>query len=246
MTHFDVFNGDADGLCALHQLRLEEPQEAVLVTGAKRDIALLARVPARAGDVVTALDVSAAANHDALVELLARGVRIRYFDHHFPGDLPDHPGLEATIDTSPGVCTGALVDRFLGGRRRIWAVVAAFGDDLAELAGELAASLALAPDALGQLRALGEALAYNAYGDTESDLIVHPATLYRVLHRYPIRCASAEEPIATSSTTRATTSGAIAVAPEIVLDHAQHVLPDAAEPACPRRLSTISRARSRR
>jgi hypothetical protein len=24
-VHFDVFNGDADGLCALHQLRRAEP-----------------------------------------------------------------------------------------------------------------------------------------------------------------------------------------------------------------------------
>ena len=44
MTHFDVFNGDADGLCALHQLRLAAPVDSVLVTGAKRDIALLQRV----------------------------------------------------------------------------------------------------------------------------------------------------------------------------------------------------------
>lgn len=31
MTHYDVFNGDADGLCALHQLRLADPVDAVLV-----------------------------------------------------------------------------------------------------------------------------------------------------------------------------------------------------------------------
>ena len=33
MKFYDVFNGDADGLCALHQLRLAEPRDAVLVTG---------------------------------------------------------------------------------------------------------------------------------------------------------------------------------------------------------------------
>jgi hypothetical protein len=27
---FDVFNGDADGICALHQLRLEHPAQAML------------------------------------------------------------------------------------------------------------------------------------------------------------------------------------------------------------------------
>jgi hypothetical protein len=44
MTHYDVFNGDADGICALQQLRLAEPGTSVLVTGVKRDIGLLARV----------------------------------------------------------------------------------------------------------------------------------------------------------------------------------------------------------
>jgi hypothetical protein len=29
--YFDVFNGDADGLCALHQLSLAEPRAARLV-----------------------------------------------------------------------------------------------------------------------------------------------------------------------------------------------------------------------
>jgi hypothetical protein len=42
---YDVFNGDADGICALHQLRLANPRDAVLLTGVKRDIALLQRVP---------------------------------------------------------------------------------------------------------------------------------------------------------------------------------------------------------
>ena len=46
MTRFDVFNGDADGLCALQQLRLAQPRETPLVTGVKRDIALLGRVRA--------------------------------------------------------------------------------------------------------------------------------------------------------------------------------------------------------
>ena len=44
MTHSYVFNGDADGLCALQQLRLASPRGAggeTLVTGVKRDIALL-------------------------------------------------------------------------------------------------------------------------------------------------------------------------------------------------------------
>ena len=49
MTCFYVFNGDADGLCALQQLHLADPGDAILVTGVKRDIGLLARVEAPAG-----------------------------------------------------------------------------------------------------------------------------------------------------------------------------------------------------
>ncbi len=47
--NYDVFNGDADGLCALHQLRLAKPAAAELITGVKSDIALLHRVHAGAG-----------------------------------------------------------------------------------------------------------------------------------------------------------------------------------------------------
>ena len=47
MTRYDVFNGDADGICALHQLRLDEPRDAELVTGVKRDIGLVARINAQ-------------------------------------------------------------------------------------------------------------------------------------------------------------------------------------------------------
>ena len=88
MTHFDAFNGDADGICALHQLRLADPQDTVLVSGVKRDIALLQRIDAHAGDAVTALDISVAENRAALVALLERGVHVEWFDHHFAGDVP--------------------------------------------------------------------------------------------------------------------------------------------------------------
>ena len=47
LRHFDVFNGDADGLCALHQLRLVTPRASILVTGTKREINLLEHVVAQ-------------------------------------------------------------------------------------------------------------------------------------------------------------------------------------------------------
>lgn len=184
MTHFDVFNGDADGICALHQLRLAQPIESVLVTGAKRDIALLARVSAERGDSVTVLDLSMKVNHDALLALLERGARIAYFDHHVPGEIPIHDHLQAVIDIDPNVCASTLVDRHLGGRHRIWAVVGAFGDHLSDAARRLAASIGLRDDQTNALQVLGENLNYNAYGNTEADLFIHPAALYTILHAY--------------------------------------------------------------
>jgi len=184
MTYFDVFNGDADGICALHQLRLEAPADAVLVTGVKRDIALLRRVEAKSGDSVTVLDVSLDANRDALVPLLERGVRVRYFDHHFAGALPASAYLDAHIDGSPDTCTSLIVDRYLNGAHRAWAVVGAYGDNLSRAARACAESLKLHAADLTALRELGENLAYNAYADCEQDAIIHPADLYRALQPY--------------------------------------------------------------
>ena len=184
MRHIDVFNGDADGICALHQLRMADPVEAELITGVKHDIELIKRVNAESGDQVTVLDVSLECNRGALVKLLERGARVRYFDHHAAPDIPVHPGLEAMIDESADVCTSILVDRYLGGRFRIWAVVAAFGDNLGNVALGLAQSLKLDKDQQGALQELGENLNYNAYGETESDLLIPPAELYRMIKRY--------------------------------------------------------------
>jgi oligoribonuclease NrnB/cAMP/cGMP phosphodiesterase (DHH superfamily) len=126
MTHYDVFNGDADGLCALQQLRLQQPIEgAVLVTGVKRDISLLERIDAAAGDSVTVLDISLDKNREALQGLLEKGVTVEYFDHHFAGEIPAHAGLTPHIDTSPETCTSLLVNDHLhapgvGGGRGLW------------------------------------------------------------------------------------------------------------------------------
>jgi len=192
---FDVFNGDADGICALQQLRLAEPAETVLVTGPKRDIELVARADARAGDEVTVLDVSLDRNRAALEALLARGARVRWFDHHFAGAIPVHRLFEAHIETAPDVCTSILVDRHLDGQFRAWAVVAAFGDNLPEVAERLAAPLGLDGPRLDRLRSLGESMNYNAYGETAADLLVAPAELYRLVRPYadPLEFAAREE-----------------------------------------------------
>jgi hypothetical protein len=195
MRTIDVFNGDADGLCSLRQLRLAEPADSLLVTGAKRDISLLARVDARAGDSVTVLDVSMERNRAALLRLLERGVHVRYFDHHFAGEVPAHANLEAVLDDSPGICTSVLVDRYLKGRFRVWAVVGAFGDSLDDVATDLGGSLALGAAELEKLRELGRCLNYNAYGESEADLLIRPAELYARLAKYedPLQFAAREE-----------------------------------------------------
>lgn len=185
MTAFyDIFNGDADGICALQQLRLEEPRASVLVTGAKRDIALVGRVTPAAGDELTVLDVSFAVNAEAVQRALHAGARCRYFDHHHAGDLPRHANLRTFIDTAPDVCTSLLVDRYLSGRQRIWAVVAAFGDNMPDAARRAAQPLQLQPAQLDRLRELGECINYNAYGESVDDLHYHPADLYQTLSRY--------------------------------------------------------------
>lgn len=196
MRHIDVFNGDADGICALHQLRLAEPADAELVTGFKRDIELVCRVNARPEDRVTILDVSLERNRQALLELLGQGAQVRYFDHHSARDVPAHRALEAVIDDSPEVCTSILIDRHLRGQFRIWAIVGAFGDGLGASASRLASTLRLSLEQEEALRNIGESLNYNAYGESESDVLLSPLDLYRLVRRYedPFRLLH-EEPL---------------------------------------------------
>ena len=181
---FDVFNGDADGVCALHQMRLVFPCESTLITGPKRDISLLKRVDASGGDDVLVLDIALSKNRDALDKLLEAGVQVRYFDHHQPGDIPAHPNFESHIDTDANVCTSLLVNRHLQGRQQAWAVTGAFGDNLADAARQAAAPLDLSAGQLAQLQSLGECLNYNGYGDTLDDLFFDPADLYRQLRPF--------------------------------------------------------------
>ena len=181
MTCYYAFNGDADGLCALQQLRLAGTQRGTLVTGVKRDITLLRRIQGQAGDAVTVLDVSLHQNRDDLLRLLESGVSVRYFDHHHAGTLPRHPLLEAHIDEAADVCTSILVDRHIGGRYRAWAIVAAFGDNLAEPARAMALGAGLNARATATLEKLGICLNYNAYGESIEDLHCHPVELAELM-----------------------------------------------------------------
>jgi hypothetical protein len=181
---YDIFNGDADGICALHQLRLEQPRLSELVTGVKRDIGLLARVEAAAGDELTVLDISMKANAAALDRALESGALVHYFDHHEAGSIPQHPGLDAHIETSAQTCTSLIVDEHLASRHRMWAVVGAFGDNLVSAAIGAAQPLRLDHTELARLHELGDCLNYNAYGESTEDLHYHPVDLYRAIEPY--------------------------------------------------------------
>ena len=184
MTHYDIFNGDADGICALHQLRLAEPRESTLITGVKRDINLVKRVRESAGDSATILDISLDKNRDDLVRLLDAKMDVLYFDHHFAGDIPDSEHLNANIDTAGDVCTGLLVNRYLNGAFLPWAVTALYGDNLHDAARQAAEPLGLDDGQLSQLETLGTLLNYNGYGSTIEDLYFAPDELYRKVQPY--------------------------------------------------------------
>ena len=179
MHYFDVFNGDADGICALVQLRLAAPLESTLITGVKRDIALLEQVTAKAGDNVTVLDISMQKNLPALNNLLAAGVEVFYADHHQSGEIPQHENLKALIDLSPSTCTSLIIDNFLQQQFHLWSITAAFGDNLNTTALKLASQAGLSDTQTSQLQQLGIYLNYNGYGSLIEDLFYHPATLYQ-------------------------------------------------------------------
>lgn len=191
MNAIDVFNGDADGICALQQLRLHRPRpDALLVTGVKRDQALLARLAGTASSRITVLDISLDRNRGPLEQLLANDNRIFYADHHYSGPIPAASSIpapssfEAHIDPDPRTCTALIIDRLLGGSYRPWALVGAFGDNLDEVARSQAQALGLATEDIEILRQTGQLLNYNGYGQTITDLWIHPAELFAEVRRF--------------------------------------------------------------
>ena len=186
--HFDVFNGDADGIIALLQLRLskkeQQPSESTFITGVKRDISLLKQVDVNKATSVTVLDISLEKNIDALIPLLDKKVDVFYVDHHRTGDVPASKNLVSLLDTDANTCTSLLVNKHLDGEFSTWAIAAAFGDNMQASAEALAQkhSLTLAEQSL--LKELGVYINYNGYGRSVDDLHFHPADLFNKLLNY--------------------------------------------------------------
>ncbi len=193
MADIDIFNGDADGICALTQLRNADPRESRLVTGVKRDIALVKKAEIGPGDRVTALDISFDKNREGVAEALAVGAEVFYVDHHFAGEVPDNDRLTTLIDTDPNVCTSLLVNGYLGGAYVEWAVTGAFGDNLKVSARRIAAPLALPDEQLQLLDNLGIYMNYNGYGTSLEDLHFTPAELFELVRPYATPFAFIEE-----------------------------------------------------
>ena len=182
MKYIDVFNGDADGICALLQLRNAEPVESILVTGVKRDNKLLNSVSADAGDIITVLDISMDGNRKGLENVLKQGAQVSYFDHHFAGDDEfTHENLFASINMAADCCTSTLVNLHLKGAFQHWAIVGAFGDNLKKVGEALSQASGLDQEQTEQLEKLGIYINYNGYGATVEDLHFAPDSLFMAM-----------------------------------------------------------------
>lgn len=183
MIHYDIFNGDADGIVSLHQYRMHFPvKRTQLVTGVKRDVELLRHMRYVKHSRLTVFDISHKTNESYVERILSNNNRIVWFDHHDAGLYHPSNMFRLTFDTSPVVCTNMLVDNYVDGLYRPWTIVGAYGDNLHEQAEEL--NPGFSSKALHQLKEIGETLNYNGYGNVESDLTVHPKDVYLDLSKY--------------------------------------------------------------
>ena len=185
LGRFDVCHGDADGLCAIRQWRLNAPASTTLITGAKRDIGLLQRVLVHRAREVLVMDLSVQRNRAALQALLKAGVRVQWFDHHACDPMPEHALLQSVIDPSPQTCTSLLVDAYIHGRQRAWALVGAYGDNLIAQAETLADASGFDATQRASLRSLGETMTYNACSGRAEDGCVDPHEVYRRMTAWP-------------------------------------------------------------
>ncbi|MCH8502439.1 MAG: DHH family phosphoesterase [Aliidiomarina sp.] len=196
MKYIDVFNGDADGIFSLIQLRKVWPQESRLVTGVKRDNALVRQITSQEADGahLSILDISFDKNTDELARVLERAESVLYVDHHQAKTLFEHPKLTCRLDYAADKCTGLLLRDYLVDNAvlteemrhnlSLWAITAAYGDGLDKVADAQADTLDLSASQRAQLRELGILVNYNGYGAHVTDLHFAPDDLYQRLQRY--------------------------------------------------------------
>ncbi|MCK8107412.1 DHHA1 domain-containing protein [Pseudoalteromonas sp. 2CM41L] len=181
---YDIFNGDADGIIALLQLQLANPTDTIKVTGVKRDIQLMQKITPKEGDCIRVLDISMEKNMPALHDALSAGARVMYVDHHKAGDIPNHANLYAHIDLDANMCTSLIVSDLLDKQFHLWAITAAYGDNLFAKADSEADKLNLNDLQKSQLKAFGTYINYNGYGSEVADLHFAPESLFELLLQY--------------------------------------------------------------
>lgn len=185
MTEYDLFNGDADGICALQQLRLVDPKASRLITGIKRDINLFAQIKPVKDDNITALDISFDKNREGVQQAIDIGAKVFYADHHYPGELINSKNLDLHIDTDANTCTSLIINQYLNDAHYLWAITGTYGDNLFASAETLADRFNLSSQDRADLKQLGICLNYNGYGFTLDDLVYHPAELFKQVQEYP-------------------------------------------------------------
>lgn len=187
--NIDVFNGDADGIFSLIQLRKVNPVDAEkqrLVTGVKRDISLVSKISDTEANQasITVLDISFDKNKHDIARVLLEAKSVFYCDHHQAKMLFEDERLTTLINTASTVCTALLINDYLQNAQPLWAATAAYGDGLDDSAEQLANVLQLTVEQKASLKELGMLVNYNSYGNTEADLHYPPAVLYKSLITY--------------------------------------------------------------
>ncbi|QUE30974.1 DHH family phosphoesterase [Francisella philomiragia] len=187
--YIDIFNGDADGILSLIQLRKALPVASnshTLITGVKRDISLCKNVSNQDAENanVTVLDISYDKNYQDIERLLGYVSQMAYFDHHQADKLISNPKLKSHINTAADICTALIVSSKLDKKYHLWAIAAAYGDNLHHMADNEADLLKLNSEQKAHLKELGMLINYNGYGSTIDDLYYHPADLYYDLIKY--------------------------------------------------------------
>lgn len=173
-----AFNGDSDGIIAQHLAKISGIEPDLRITGLKRDLKLLGRLPPSVASGALDLrvfDINLRDNLPEVLRLLENpSVTIRWHDHHEPGEIPVSPRLTARIVTARGTCTALLAHADHPGADPRWAAMAAYGDNIPEAAEALLKPLALHPIETRELCEAGELINYNAYGESEADVLFHP------------------------------------------------------------------------
>lgn len=203
-----AFNGDADGLGALHLMRRWgglEPDR--LLSGVKRNQALLRQMVRFDGQTIFVFDVAVEKNRAELDQALAAGCRVTWFDHHKSADIPhDHELFQGHIDPATDTNTCRIVHQYLDQADETikWALVGMYGDNLHQIGDEMAQEAGLAEADIQALREVGELINYNAYGGLVADLTYSPLLLAHLMEPFddPLRFRAETEVIEKLATAR--------------------------------------------